>query len=119
MRQFMLGLSTEIEEAALLDGAGRLRVLFRLTIPMTSGPIATLSILGFIGQWNDYFWPLVVLSPRNPTVQVAVSTLASGYVQDYALVLTGTFVSIIPLLVVFVVLGRKIISGIMQGAVKG
>jgi cellobiose transport system permease protein len=60
-----------------------------------------------------------VLGPRNPTVQVAVSTLASGYVQDYALVLTGTFVSILPLLVVFLVLGRHIISGIMRGAVKG
>ena len=54
-----------------------------------------------------------------PTVQVATSTLASGYVEDYALVLTGTFVSILPLLIVFLVLGRQIISGIMKGAVKG
>ena len=60
-----------------------------------------------------------LLGPRNPTVQVAVSTLASGYVQDYALVLTGTFVSILPLLAVFLFLGRHIISGIMRGAVKG
>jgi cellobiose transport system permease protein len=80
---------------------------------------AVLGLLTFMTTWNDFFWPLVVLSPRNPTVQVAVSTLASGYVQDYALVLTGTFVSIIPLLVVFLILGRHIISGIMRGAVKG
>ncbi len=72
-----------------------------------------------MNAWNDFFWPLIVLSADNPTVQVAVSTLASGYVQDYSLVLTGTFVSIVPLLAVFLVLGRQIIGGIMQGAVKG
>src|SRR5919199_918668 len=73
----------------------------------------------FMMTWNDFFWPLIVLTPGNPTVQVAVSTLASGYVEDFALVLTGTFISILPLLFVFVVLGRQIIGGIMQGAVKG
>jgi cellobiose transport system permease protein len=78
-----------------------------------------LGLLTFMMTWNDFFWPLVVLSPQNPTVQVAVSTLSSGYVEDYALVLTGTFVSILPLLAVFLVLGRHIIGGIMKGAVKG
>jgi cellobiose transport system permease protein len=69
--------------------------------------------------WNDFFWPLIALNAENPTVQVAVSTLASGYVQDYALVLTGTFVAILPLLLIFFLLGRQIVGGIMQGAVKG
>ena len=80
---------------------------------------AVLGLLTFMTTWNDFFWPLIVLGPRNPTVQVARSTLASGYVQDYSLVLTGTFVSILPLLIVFLVLGRQIIGGIMKGAVKG
>jgi cellobiose transport system permease protein len=80
---------------------------------------AVLGLLTFMMTWNDFFWPLVVLTQQNPTVQVAVSTLASGYVEDFALVLTGTFISILPLLFVFVVLGRQIIGGIMQGAVKG
>jgi cellobiose transport system permease protein len=63
---------------------------------------------------------LIVLTPHNPTVQVAVSTLAgAAYVPDYALILTGTFVSILPLLVVFLVLGKQIVGGIMKGAVKG
>jgi cellobiose transport system permease protein len=69
--------------------------------------------------WNDFFWPLIAMSPSNPTVQVAVSTLASGYVEDYALVLAGTFISIIPLLVIFLFLGRQVIGGIVEGAVKG
>jgi cellobiose transport system permease protein len=80
---------------------------------------AVLGLLTFMTIWNDFFWPLIVLGPRNPTVQVATSTLASGYVEDYALVLTGTFVSILPLLIVFLFLGRQIIGGIMKGAVKG
>jgi cellobiose transport system permease protein len=73
-----------------------------------------------MNTWNDFFWPLIVLSPRNPTVQVAVSTISgAAYVPDYALILTGTFISILPLLVVFLVLGKQIIGGIMHGAVKG
>jgi cellobiose transport system permease protein len=78
-----------------------------------------LGFLVFLETWNNFFWPLVVLSSSNPTVQVAVSTLASGYVEDYALVLTGTFVSVLPLFVLFLVLGRKVVGGIMEGAVKG
>ena len=61
LRQFMLGISTEIEEAALIDGVGRVRILFRVTVPMSQGPlITTLALLTFINAWNDYFWPLLV-----------------------------------------------------------
>jgi cellobiose transport system permease protein len=77
-------------------------------------------MLTFLTAWNDYFWPLIVLSsPENYTVQVALSNLRSGYVTDFSLVLTGTVLATVPLLVVFVVLGKQIIGGIMQGAVKG
>jgi cellobiose transport system permease protein len=95
------------------------RVFWHVVLPAVRPAAAVLGLLTFMNTWNDFFWPLIVLSPRNPTVQVGVSTLASGYVEDYALVLTGTFVSILPLLAVFLVLGRQIIGGIMQGAVKG
>lgn len=76
-------------------------------------------MLTFMTAWNDYFWPLVVLTPDNPTVQVALSQLASGYVRDFTLGLTGTAVATLPLVLVFVLLGKQIIGGIMQGAVKG
>jgi cellobiose transport system permease protein len=79
-----------------------------------------LGLLTFMNTWNEFFWPLIVLSPHNPTVQVAVSTIsAAAYVPDYALIMAATFISILPLLVVFLVLGKQIIGGIMQGAVKG
>ncbi len=69
--------------------------------------------------WNDFYWPLVVMTPQNPTVQVALSSLAGGYIQDYSLVLTGAMISTLPVLLVFAFMGRQILDGIMQGAVKG
>ena len=120
MRQYIAGsVPNELIDAARVDGCYTFGVFRHVIWPAVRPVAAVLGLLTFMTTWNDFFWPLVVLSPRNPTVQVAVSTLASGYVQDYALVLTGTFVSIIPLLVVFLVLGRHIIGGIMRGAVKG
>jgi cellobiose transport system permease protein len=120
MRQYIVGgVPDELIDAARVDGCYTLGVFWHVVLPAVRPVAAVLGLLTFMMTWNDFFWPLIVLSPRNPTVQVAVSTLASGYVQDYALVLTGTFVSILPLLAVFLVLGRHIIGGIMTGAVKG
>jgi cellobiose transport system permease protein len=120
MRQYIAGsVPDELIDAARVDGCYTLGVFWHVVLPAVRPVAAVLGLLTFMMTWNDFFWPLVVLSPQNPTVQVAVSTLSSGYVEDYALVLTGTFVSILPLLAVFVVLGRHIIGGIMKGAVKG
>jgi cellobiose transport system permease protein len=120
MRQYIVGsVPDELIDAARVDGCYTLGVFWHVVLPAVRPVAAVLGLLTFMTTWNDFFWPLVVLGPQNPTVQVAVSTLASGYVEDYALVLTGTFVSILPLLVVFLVLGRQIIGGIMKGAVKG
>jgi cellobiose transport system permease protein len=81
---------------------------------------AVLGLLTFMNTWNDFLWPLIVLNARNPTVQVAVAGIAApAYTPDYSLILAGCFVSILPLLLVFLVLGRQIVGGIMQGAVKG
>jgi cellobiose transport system permease protein len=120
MRQYIVGgVPDELIDAARVDGCYTLGVFWHVVLPAVRPVAAVLGLLTFMMTWNDFFWPLVVLSPQNPTVQVAVSTLASGYVEDYALVLTGTFVSILPLLAVFLFLGRQIIGGIMTGAVKG
>ncbi|SDE12701.1 carbohydrate ABC transporter permease [Glycomyces harbinensis] len=116
LRQFMLGLSTETEEAALLDGAGRLRVLFRITLPMSSGPVITLSILGFIGMWNDYFWPLLVTSDETVqplTLALAVFKQSSPQSQpDWAGLMAATLVAALPMLVLFMVFGRRIVNSI-------
>jgi cellobiose transport system permease protein len=120
MRQYIVSaVPNDLIDASRVDGCHTARVFWHVVLPAVRPAAAVLGLLTFMNTWNDFFWPLIVLSPRNPTVQVAVSTLASGYVEDYALVLTGTFISILPLLVVFLLLGRQIIGGIMQGAVKG
>ncbi len=121
MRQYIVGaVPDELVDAARVDGCHTARVFWHVVLPAVRPVAAVLGLLTFMNTWNDFFWPLIVLSPRNPTVQVAVSTLAgAAYVPDFALILTGTFISILPLLVVFLVLGKQIIGGIMQGAVKG
>jgi multiple sugar transport system permease protein len=122
LRQFMLGLSTEIEEAALLDGAGRLRVLFGITLPMASGPIITLSILGFIGMWNDYFWPLLVTSDDSVqplTLALAVFKQSSPQAQpDWAGLMAATLVAALPMLLLFMVFGRRIVNSIGFSGIK-
>jgi ABC-type glycerol-3-phosphate transport system permease component len=122
LRQFMLGLSAEIEEAALLDGASRLRVLAGLTIPMTSGPIITLSILGFIGQWNDYFWPLLVTTDASVqplTLGLAVFKQSSPQSQpDWAGLMAATIVAALPMLILFMVFGKRIVNSIGFSGLK-
>jgi cellobiose transport system permease protein len=121
MRQYISGaVPNELIDAARVDGCHTWRVFWHVVLPAVRPIAAVLGLLTFMNTWNDFFWPLIVLTPHNPTVQVAVSTLAgAAYVPDYALILTGTFVSILPLLAVFLVLGKQIVGGIMKGAVKG
>jgi cellobiose transport system permease protein len=120
MRQYIVSaVPDELIDASRVDGCHTFRVFWHVVLPAVRPAAAVLGLLTFMNAWNDFFWPLVVLTPQNPTVQVAVSTLQSGYVEDYSLVFAGTFVSILPLLAIFVVLGRQIIGGIMKGAVKG
>ena len=120
MRQYIVAaVPTELIDSARVDGCHTARVFWHVVLPAVRPAAAVLGLLTFMNTWNDFFWPLIVLTPGNPTVQVAVSTLQSGYVEDYALVLTGTFISVLPLLAIFLVLGRQIIGGIMKGAVKG
>ncbi len=109
---------TELVEAARADGCTTLRIFWHVVLPAARPAAAVLGIISFLTAWNEFFWPLVVLNPENPTVQITLSTLSSGYVADFSLILTGATIAIMPLLVVFGLLGKHIISGIMQGAVK-
>jgi cellobiose transport system permease protein len=120
MRQYIVSsVPNELIDASRVDGCHTFRVFWHVVLPAVRPAAAVLGLLTFMNAWNDFFWPLIVLTPGNPTVQVAVSTLQSGYVEDYSLVFAGTFVSILPLIAIFLVLGKQIIGGIMKGAVKG
>jgi multiple sugar transport system permease protein len=122
LRQFMIGLSTETEEAALIDGAGRIRVFFRVTLPMSSGPLFTLTILGFITAWNDYFWPLLVTSDdsvRPLTLALAVFKQSSPQAApDWAGLMAATLVAALPMLILFMVFGKRIVNSIGFTGIK-
>jgi cellobiose transport system permease protein len=121
MRQYIVGaVPNELIAAARIDGCSTWRVFWHVVFPAVRPIAAVLGLLTFMNTWNDFLWPYIVLNARNPTVQVAISDIATvAYVPDYSLILTGCFVSILPLLVVFLLLGRQIVGGIMQGAIKG
>ncbi|MGW4396359.1 carbohydrate ABC transporter permease [Amycolatopsis nivea] len=120
MRQYTVdALPYELIEAARVDGCSMIRVFWNVCLPAVRPAAAILAMFTFMTSWNDFLWPLVVLDAGNPTVQVALEKLQSGYYVDYSLVLAGTTLATIPILIVFLLLGRQIVAGIMQGAVKG
>jgi cellobiose transport system permease protein len=120
MRQYLFSaLPAELIEAGRVDGASTLRIYWSVVLPIARPGAAVLALLTFITYWNDLFWPLILLNTQNPTVQVAIANTASGIEVDYSLVLAGTVIATFPMLLVFLLLGRQIIGGIMQGAVKG
>ncbi|MCP3805232.1 carbohydrate ABC transporter permease [Allokutzneria sp. A3M-2-11 16] len=110
----------ELVEAARMDGCSVLSTFWHVGLPAIRPQAAVLAMLTFMTAWNDFFWPLIVLDPNDsPTVQVAVSTLASGHFTDYALMLAGTSIGVLPVIALFLLLARQVVGGIMQGAVKG
>ncbi|GAA4428873.1 carbohydrate ABC transporter permease [Actinokineospora soli] len=120
MRQYLSSaVSHELLEAGRLDGASTWRIYWNVVLPLARPGAAVLGLLTFITYWNDLFWPLILLNTQNPTVQVAIANTAGGIEVDYSLVLAGTVIATFPMVIVFLLLGRQIIGGIMQGAVKG
>lgn len=120
MRQYTVGaLPYELIEAARVDGCSMIRIFWHVCLPAVRPAAAILAMFTFMTSWNDFLWPLVVLDPGNPTVQLALEQLQAGFYIDYSLVLAGTTLATIPILIVFLLLGRQIVAGIMQGAVKG
>nr|WP_190251510.1 carbohydrate ABC transporter permease [Dactylosporangium sucinum] len=119
MRQYLSeALPDALLEAGRMDGCSTHRLYWHVVLPAARPVAAVLALFTFMNAWNDFFWPLLALGQGNPTTQVALSTLAGGYYMDYSLVLAGTLISTAPVLLVFLFLGKQIIGGIMQGAVK-
>ncbi|WP_157610162.1 carbohydrate ABC transporter permease [Spirillospora albida] len=119
MRQYAdQAVPDELIEAARVDGCTTFGIYWRVVLPALRPAAGVLGLFTFMQTWNEFMWPLAVLSPDNPTVQLSINNLANAYFKDYTLMFAGTTVAILPLLVVFIVFGRQIIGGIMEGAIK-
>jgi cellobiose transport system permease protein len=109
----------ELIEAARVDGATMFRTFWSIALPAARPAAAMLALFIFIQTWTNFFWPFIVLDKDSQTLPVALSVLSNNYFDDYSLILSGAVVSILPLLVLFIVAGRQLVKGIMEGAVKG
>ncbi|MEK6373371.1 MAG: carbohydrate ABC transporter permease [Acidobacteriota bacterium] len=120
IRQFMLSVPQELIEAARIDGAGEWRIYWSVVLPLARPILATLATFMFMSTWNDFMWPLIILSDQaHYTLPVALASLSGEHVQDVELMMAGSVVTVLPVLLLFVVLQRQYISGIMAGSVKG
>jgi len=119
MRQYALTLPDEVLEAARMDGASEWRIYRSLVLPLCRPVLATLGAFTFMGTWNDFMWPLIVLTDQSRyTLPVAVANLMGEHVQDIELMMASSVVTVLPVLVLFLALQRYYLAGITLGAVK-
>ena len=120
VRQFARGIPDDLLEAARIDGAGELRIFTTIILPVLKPVVATLAIFSFLGAWNDFMWPLIVLTDDAlHTLPVALAGLAREHVQDNEMMMAGSVVTVLPVLLLFLALQRQYMAGLMAGSVKG
>jgi raffinose/stachyose/melibiose transport system permease protein len=118
LRPFLMALPKELEEAAMMDGTSRIGMFWRIIVPLSVPGMITVGVLAFIGSWNSYLLPLLLLQGDMRTLPLGVADFSTEHSADTAGVLAFTTLSMIPALVLFLALQRRIVSG-LQGAVKG
>jgi multiple sugar transport system permease protein len=120
VRQYALSIPDEMLDAARVDGASEARIFWSIVVPGILPILATLSIWTFLATWNDFMWPLIVLSDESHyTLPVALANLSGEHVQDTELMMAGSVITVIPVMLVFLFLQRYYIQGVMAGSVKG
>lgn len=120
LHQAFLQLPRELEEAAFVDGAGHIRVFSQLIVPISKPAIATVAVFSFMGSWNNFLWPLVVInSPDLMTLPLGLSSLSSRFVTDWNLLLAGATISVLPIVAVFLFAQRYILQGVAMSGLKG
>lgn len=122
MRQFFLSLPIELEEAATLDGANTFGIFSRVMLPLCGPALATLGVLGFMGSWNNFLWPLLIVSDRNlMTLPLALATLQGVYPgqTQWNLIMAGSVITVLPMLIVFLFAQRHVVEGVANSGLKG
>lgn len=120
VRQYTLSVPDEMLEAARVDGASEWRIFTRIVLPGLQPILVTLALFVFLGSWNDFLWPLIILTDQSRyTLPVALAALSREYVQDAEMMMAGSVVTVLPVLAIFLLLQRYYIQGLLAGSVKG
>ena len=119
VRQYALSIPDDLLEAARIDGAGEWRIFRQIVLPLLKPIVITLAVLVFLGAWNDFMWPLIVLTDRDlQTLPVALAGLSREHVQDTELMMAGSVLTVLPVLLLFLALHRHYMQGLLAGSVK-
>ncbi len=120
VRQYARSIPDELIEAARIDGASELMIFARIIVPLLRPIVVTLAVFSFLASWNDFMWPLIVLTDEgHHTLPVALASLSREHVQDNELMMAGSVVTVLPVLALFLLLQRYYIEGLLAGSVKG
>ncbi len=120
MRQIMLGIPNELLDAGRIDGSSEWGLYWRIGIPLSGAGFSILAVLTFLGSWNEYLWPLIVLRTTEKfTYPVGLATLVGLYKIEYGMILAGAFLATLPILAIFLIGRNQFVAGITAGAIKG
>lgn len=120
MRQFMESIPQDYIDAARIDGASEFKIFYMIALPMTISGFITLAILKSILTWNDFLWPLVMASDsKMMTINVGIQSFSTAFYIDYTLINTGAIISIIPLIILYSILQKKVINSMTMSGLKG
>jgi multiple sugar transport system permease protein len=119
LRQAVTAVPMELDEAATIDGAGHLRIFTTIVLPLIRPALATVAVFAFMGSWNSFLWPLVVIrSPEFMTLPLGLSTLQGQFTTQWDVVMAGSVVSIVPIAIVYLLAQRHIIAGVAHTGIK-
>jgi multiple sugar transport system permease protein len=120
LRQFFRTLPVELEEAARIDGASRLGVLFKIVLPLSGPALATLAVITFMWTWNDFLWPLITIyNPNNMTLQLGLANFQGAHQSTTNLLMAANVMSVLPVLILFFLAQRYFVRGIATTGLKG
>jgi multiple sugar transport system permease protein len=120
VRQYALSIPDDLLDAARIDGAGEYRIFFGIVLPVIRPILVTLASFSFLSAWNDFLWPLIVLSDSSRfTLPVALASLAGEHIQDAELMMAGAVLTVLPVILLFLLLQRFYTEGVMRGSLKG
>jgi multiple sugar transport system permease protein len=119
MRQFFMQIPVELEEAAYVDGANRLRTFFSVVLPISGPAVATLSVVSFLAYWNDYLWPLIVCQGAGCTLTPGLRNLQGQYTFEYGLLMAGAVIAAVPVLAFYVLAQRWVVQAVTSSGIKG